>query len=91
MQKNSASTGLSWERRGSTFAKTIMHDIKTITASFQGDWRAVLEFLEGILLKESVKKVDISRTDDQWKVHVTGLKQSKKPKKASGGLYDLYW
>lgn len=73
-----------------------MNDINTSGlskhASFQGDWGAVLEFLGGILLKNSVKKVSITRTrEDAWKVDVSGLKQGKKPKASMGGLYDLYW
>jgi len=69
----------------------IMHDINTLKTSYEGDWRAVLEFLRGILLKDSVKQVNITRTKDTWKVQVEGLKQGTKPKGSGKGLYDLYW
>lgn len=69
-----------------------MHDLNTSAASFRGDWRAVLEFLGGILLKDSVNEINLKRSADRWQVDVKGLKQVKKKTGGSNaGLYDLYW
>ena len=68
-----------------------MKDINTLNAPFQGDWRAVLDFLGGILVKYNVEKISITRSSDRWKVDVDGLKHKKKRNNALGGLYDLYW
>ena len=69
-----------------------MNDLNTSTVLFRGDWRAVLDFLTGILLKDSVREVRITRKAEHWKVNVTGIKHAKK--KSSNptvGLHDLYW
>ncbi len=69
-----------------------MKDMNTSTAHFEGDWCAVLDFLTGILIKDTVSQVRIDRREKAWKVDVKGLNHAKKrSSNPPAGLYDLYW
>jgi len=68
-----------------------MKDINTLPVSFEGDWHTVLDFLAGVLVKDNVEKISISRFSERWKVDVSGLNHKKKRNNNLGGLYDLYW
>ena len=69
-----------------------MKDMNTISASFEGDWRAVIDFLTGVAVGK-VKRIGIAREKEQkWKVDIHNLKHEPTRKSNPlAGLYDLSW
>jgi hypothetical protein len=64
-----------------------------LTFTFDGDWHSVMSYLAGIPGKQGVRKIDLTREEDEeWRVEVKGEIQKEKKKANSGaGLYDLNW